>query len=168
MGATGPSRDLTPPIAAVARTFVLRSRADVDRLHRQGKCHKRKSPTPSASRRLRPNMVVTLPGSVDQQETERLGRAQIADFVRVTRRHGAERPRRHRNDVSSILIPVVNLSRTGDHEKKLPRSRVEVRRKLLPGVHTKQARFGFGDLMEYGLRTISVHVAAGFGEHVGY
>jgi hypothetical protein len=45
---------------------------------------------------------------------------------------------------------------------------MEVRRKLLSRVHTKKAGFGFGHLMEHGLRTSFVHVAPCFGKHIRY
>jgi hypothetical protein len=122
----------------------------------------------SPRRRLRPNVVAALPRGVDQQETERLRRAQITNLVLVAGRHGAESSRRHRNGISAVFSLVADFTQTRDHEKQIPCSRVEVRRKLLPRVHTKEACFGFGHLMEHGLRTISVHVASCFGEHIRY
>jgi protein-S-isoprenylcysteine O-methyltransferase Ste14 len=59
---------------------------------------------------LGPNEVVTLPGGVDQHEIERLGRAQIANLVLVTRWHGAEPP--HRHSPGSGFLPNRRLRKT--------------------------------------------------------
>ena len=59
-------------------------------------------------RRLRPNVVIALPRRVDKQETERLSRAQITHFMLITRRHGAERSRGHRNGIRSVLTLVAD------------------------------------------------------------
>src|SRR5262249_1636536 len=95
-----------------------------------------------------PNMVVTLPRGVNQQETERLRRAQVTNLMLISGRHGAERPHRHGNGGIAVLPPVADLTRTRDDKKQVPCSRVEVRRQPLPRVYAEEARFRFRYLME--------------------
>src|SRR5215467_13630000 len=111
-------------------------------------------------------MVVALPRGVNQQETERLRRAQVTNLMLISGRHGAERPHRHGNGGSAVLPPVADLTRTRDDKKQVPCSRVEVRRQPLPRVYAEEARFRFRYLMENSLRTCSMDIAPCFIEHI--
>src|SRR5262249_35272681 len=100
----------------------------------------------------RPHVVIPLPWRVDQQEAEWLRLAQIADLVLAARRHGTERPLRHRHHACALWSLVVDLATASDHEEQVPAPGVQMRRKLLAGVHAEQARLGLGHLMQHGLR----------------